>query len=58
MKSETMLKRLTQGYGKLCQLRGEQEAAQAAKDKGWREALERSGQSEESLFEQITQTVN
>ena len=58
MKSETMLKRLTRGYGKLAQLRGEQEAAEAAKDRDWREALERCGQSEESLFEKITQTVN
>jgi hypothetical protein len=58
VKAETALSRLTADYGRLCQLRGEQEAAEVAKDKGWREALERSGQSEESLFEQITQTVN
>jgi len=58
MKSETMLKRLTQGYGKLAELRGEQEAAEMAKDSAWREALKRCGQSEESLFEKITQTVN
>jgi len=54
----TVLSRLTADYGRLCQLKGEQEAREEAKDRDWLDALERCGQSEESLFEKITQTVN